>query len=767
METKKYKVIVILSFIVFLINYNLKSKEYSAKIEPLIEVSNRVINMGPCLVNDSVFCNIRLINDGEKKLYMERLAPSFYLGASPNDETKFQFTLYRENTFLPKIFEPQEQFVFSLGFRAGDTLVTKIGWHEALLAMSFLREDTKQPPPVTPIDSFFVRVKKTLKHFDNFADVINFDSVYINTGIKVSKLWKGKNTTYKNITLKERKIKYITQPQIIPEFYIGSDFINLSVNPKGIIEREFQYEPLDKGTDSAYIVHYFVPEPTENPNFIDSVSVLLYGTGVEQKLEIIGSNYNFKQDTIFIDNINEDGNTIEIYFKNTGNLPIYVKNEDLIDLFTNSNTDEIKLVRKIQDDGFYLFPNKIDTVILELKPKKLGKIYVNYKLNTNLKERNIKGLQANTDKINFYIYGEFKSPRMILANNEIEFGDIILNRSDCPLRKDTTIKIMNTGNSRLIVEKVLIIPEYPDSPFFTNVKSLEIEPNQTIDFQISFETTSSIPNEYSAKIYFYTNEILGERIKTISVYAKTQPTSPIILYLPNEIKAKPGRQILVPIMLKTNFIENINLATNFSTDIIYDRSILEFIGTETLGTASEGTINKSDLRENIDSATVKIAFEVPINSKLKAKDTLIFLKFNTYLGNSAATNITMIEPKLGDRRCKNIFDMQILNGKFITDSVCGINYKIVKKLEKQLNLNIYYGENYSTNLIELTIPFKSNIILNVYDYQGNLIKNLINNILPEGVYQININEYRLNSGYYYITLMNNFQITTKPLIITR
>jgi len=767
MKTIKYKVIVLLSLIGFLFNYNLKSKEYSAKIEPLIEVSNRVINMGPCIINDSVFCNIRLINDGEKKLYMERLAPSFYLGASPNDETKFQFTLYRENTFLPKIFEPSEQFIFSLGFRAGDTLVTKVGWHEALLAMSFLREDTKQPPPVTPIDSFFVRVKKTLKHFDNFVDIINFDSVYINTGIKVSKQWKGKNTTYKNITLKERKIKYITQPQIIPEFNFGNDISYLDVIPKGIIEREIQYEPLDKGTDSALVVHYFVPEPTENPNFIDSVSVLLCGTGVEQKLQIIGSNYDFKQDTVFIDRISEVGNLIEIYLKNTGNLPIYVKNEDLMDLFTNSISDEIKLVKQFQDNGFYLFPNKIDTVILELKPKKLGKIYVNYQLNTNLKERYIKGLQANTDIINFYIYGEFKSPKMILANNEIDFGDIVLNRSDCPLRKDTSIKIMNTGNSRLIVEKVLIIPEYPDSPFFTNTKSLEIEPNHTTDFQISFETTSSIPNEYNATIYFYTNEILGDRIKTLSLKAKTQPTSPVILYLPNEIRAKPGRQIIVPIALKTNSIENINLVSNFSTDIIYDRSILEYIGTETIGTASEGTINKSDLRENLDSVTVKIAFEAPINSKLKAKDTLIFLKFNTYLGNSAATNITMIEPKLGDRRCKNIFDMQILNGKFITDSVCGINYKIVKNLEKQLNLNIYYGENYSNNLIEITIPFNSNIILNVFDYQGNLIKNLINNNMPEGVYQININEYGLNSGYYYITLMNNFQITTKPVIITR
>lgn len=767
MKTIKYKVIVLLSLIGFLFNYNLKSKEYSAKIEPLIEVSNRVINMGPCLINDSVFCNIRLINDGEKKLYMERLAPSFYLGASPNDETKFQFTLYRENTFLPKIFEPSEQFIFSLGFRAGDTLVTKVGWHEALLAMSFLREDTKQPPPVTPIDSFFVRVKKTLKHFDNFVDIINFDSVYINTGIKVSKQWKGKNTTNKNITLKERKIKYITQPQIIPEFNFGNDISYLDVIPKGIIEREFYYEPLDKGTDSALLVHYFVPEPKENPNFIDSTTVLLFGTGVEQKLEIIGSNYNFKQDTILIDRINENSNLIEIYLKNVGNLPIYVKSEELIDLFTNFNTDEIKLVKKIQDDGFYLFPNKIDTVILELIPKKIGKIYVNYQLNTNLKERYIKGLQANSDRINFYIYGEFKSPKMVIANNEIDFGDIILNRSDCPLRKDTIIKIMNTGNSKLIVEKVLIIPEYPDSPFFTDIKSFEIEPNQAIDFKISFETTSSIPNEYNAKIYFYTNEVLGDRIKILSLSAKTQPTSPIILYLPNEIKAKPGRQIIVPIILKTNSIENVNLATNFSTDIIYDRSILEYIGTETIGTASEGTINKSDLRENIDSATVKVAFEAPINGKLKARDTLIFVKFNTYLGNSAATNISMIEPKLGDRRCKNIFDMQILNGMFVTDSVCGINYKVVKKFDKQLNLNIYYGENYSTNLIEFTIPFKSNIILNVYDYQGNLIKNLINNTIPEGVYQININEYGLNSGYYYITLMNNFQITTKPVIITR
>ena len=762
---KFLKIYIKIIIITFAVVSEIFAQDYKVEINSFIMPVNRFVNAGPCLINDSVFYQFEFVNRGNKSIFMERLAPSFYLGAGPNDPTASQFNLYRDLPLLPLSLQPNKRDTLQVAFRAGDTIVTKPGWHEALLALSFFDDDTKQPPPVTKIDTFLLIVKKTTKHFDNFEDVINFDSVYINPNSPKAIQWRGKNTFYKDILLKNRSIKYITQPQVNNEFYFGEDFDNLQVIPNGIIKRMFSYIPNDMGHDSARINNIFVPQLGMNKDSTDSSSVLLTGIGVEQKLKILESNIDFRNDTLFIGNINaNESKEIRIKFKNIGNIPIYAKSEKIINLISNQETNDFQPIIKFQTNGFYLESDSIRDVVLEFSSDKRGINNYQYSIETNLAERNIYGYPQSAVNIKFYIQANLVSPNMVLQSDTLDFGNIALNNAQCPARRDTSIKFTNTGNSNLRIYDISLVPEYPQSPFRLISYDDLINPAINGNISIAFEEISDQVQDYESIITIKTNENQPANIRAIVLKASTLPPLSGVLSISDNIRAKPGRVIEIPIVLNYSGSNPLSFAEKFETSLIYNRSILEYLGTTTLNTATEGSINKSDIRED-DNPEIKLEFEAPQGNYLRARDTIVKVRFNTYLGDAVSTELALLNSKFGDSRCSNLFNLQISNGVFTTDSVCGIEYKAVQKPSNKFGINYFYDND--DKVFEYSIPFNDNIELSIYDNYGNKIKQLINQMIPSGVYQIKINETELPSGAYYIIIRNKYSYDSKQFIVIK
>ena len=166
------------------------SQEYSGRIVPLHKMENGVVNVGPCLVNDSIRFSFEIINDGEKALYMQPLFPSFYLGVSPNDPTQSQFNFFRRITPLDRVFQPNSRDTLIIQFNAGDLIAPPLGWYEALLGLSLLKNDDRSGPPIAKIDTFLLRVKKVILYLNGIDDVVNFDSVYIRPNVTPQITWE-------------------------------------------------------------------------------------------------------------------------------------------------------------------------------------------------------------------------------------------------------------------------------------------------------------------------------------------------------------------------------------------------------------------------------------------------------------------------------------------------------------------------------------------------------------------------------------------------
>jgi len=742
--------------------------DFQGLITPLSQLDGRTINMGPCLVNDSADVLFELYNMGIKSLYMERLAPSFYLGASPNDPSQLQFNLFKDIPLLPKTFIPNEKDTMVIMFRAGDTIVTKPGWHEAMLAMSFLNNETKKEPPVTQIDTFFLKVKKTLKYFDNFYDVINFDSVYVNPTNGKSLVWKGKNTFHKQILLNERKVRYITQPQISPEFSFSDDISHIELIPKGILQRQFSYLPLDVGIDSAIISHEFVPKPDINADSTDFSEVLVVGTGVKQNLEIKMCNFDFSNDTIYLGNVSPD-EKVSIYFiiKNTGNLPIFLNKEEIINSILNKPASELTIVKKIQENLNYLMPDSTDYVSIDFIPKNNSHFLYNYHLITNISERAIYGVPTSEVYKDFYISGNVTAPKFKMASDTIDYGNIVLNRLECPARRDTTARISNIGNANLSIFSVEINPEFPESPFKLFGNSSDIGINSNGEIKVSFEAVSDYVGEITANMIINTNESIPPKQRVVTLRAKTLPPLSGKIMMPDNISAKPGTLVEIPILLNYDGSNPVAFASRFQTDIYYNRSLLEYVGTVSIGMASEGSINKSDSNEEQEKDYISLNFEAPTNNYFSTRDTILKVRFKTYLGDAISTELAIVDPKFSDSRCDNLFNLQISNGAFLTDSVCGIQYKTVRKPVSKLGIKVLESQNYGEKIIECNIPYKEQTEVDLFDNQGNKVRNIVNELLPAGVFQFYLNEEDFNSGLYYIIIKNRFTYSSYSIIIVR
>jgi hypothetical protein len=73
----------------------------------------------------------------------------------------------------------------------------------------------------------------------------------------------------------------------------------------------------------------------------------------------------------------------------------------------------------------------------------------------------------------------------------------------------------------------------------------------------------------------------------------------------------------------------------------------------------------------------------------------------------------------------------------------------------------------SNTTISFTISERSDVNLSVYDIYGNMVSNLVNNLLEQGKYTYNFNLGKLPNGVYYYKLRTDNYSDTRQMVIIR
>jgi len=84
-----------------------------------------------------------------------------------------------------------------------------------------------------------------------------------------------------------------------------------------------------------------------------------------------------------------------------------------------------------------------------------------------------------------------------------------------------------------------------------------------------------------------------------------------------------------------------------------------------------------------------------------------------------------------------------------------------------VNLNNFPNPFNETTVIELSIPQKEFISLEIYDLNGRLIQTLLRSMIEAGTHQLNFEAGDLNGGIYFYKLKSKRFSETRKMIILK
>src|SRR5690606_6998028 len=100
----------------------------------------------------------------------------------------------------------------------------------------------------------------------------------------------------------------------------------------------------------------------------------------------------------------------------------------------------------------------------------------------------------------------------------------------------------------------------------------------------------------------------------------------------------------------------------------------EFVEPVFLNTATSETSLDTKFNLNQDG-NLEIKIKRQSEENFLDSDTLVLLKFNTFLGNQSYTYLEFTNSKIGNNNCEQLFDLKTKRGIYLTDSVCGLEFK--------------------------------------------------------------------------------------------
>ncbi len=751
----------------------------SGEIYHYKQTGKDTIDFGMAYRGDSLQTKFILRNTGTENLRILDRLPSFLIGKTPDQGDVFDFQEFNfyPSDFLPiDTIMPGEEIELTIQYKdriqaPADTAIYPFGRKKARLVLGLMLLGSEE----TAVQKEYVLIsRKTNLKMDAYENIINFDSVYINT--KAEETWLVQNSTTFSISVDTAELEMLSPVVGKPEFsnlIEGKEPEFPVVFPKKFNRIPWQlfYEPKNTGADSAYFRISYKPEPELYPDSIIRPWVKLFGTGVFQKIEL--DTLHYRNAVIHGDTIDAGdvltGDSLEFLFtlKNSGSIPLGSKDEYILE----STDEEISSYFRISKpliNGSHLSPAGTDSIKIVFKPERRGEVFARYIIESDIDERNIRGAPSSKNRVLFILRGRGVKPGIAVSSDTIDFGNVVLSAL-CPSKRDTLFPVANTGNSDLKIKFAGTYPYHPNSPFKVEPSSLEIpyDSIKTALDTIKVSFSSAHIGEFVDTLLIVNSAPPPQ--DSLKVYLKAVGVPPVLanLRIPRDIRAKPGRQINVPVIVDSS---RIVFARTFEDSISFNSTILQYAGYSTIGTASE---NAPGYLVNISlgagGETLGISLTTPMGVYFLPRDTLITLHFNTYLGDRAATQISFTNPKFGDGICNNVLDAdEFKNGLFTLDSVCGLNLKTLPANGQYFSLEgCMPNPAEGMIIIKYSTAFKTRVSVEIYNSYGVMCGKAVDGVLPEGTYEAAYDVSGFTPGVYYIRMRAGIFSQTKILTVSR
>lgn len=742
-----------------------------ARIENVTFPNLDTINIGLCMAGESLKTSFLIKNLSQNTLKMGSSLPS-YTKEVPPGLSGSDFEEFHELFSLPFNIAPNGETIIDLQYyQTPSTTFLPSGKKIVWLRLG-LYDPLKFPDPSKPqYDSqlvayrdFIIIAYKTKQYLDSYDYRFTFDSIYINPLDTIKYPITIQNASNKFLKIDSQSLKILTPIPVDTEISVTGFPLPVSFPANRTAKNWIiNYYPKDTLFDFAILKLAFKPDPVTYPDSINYIIDTIIGHGVEQKLEVTGSSVNYTFNTVDFGDIPVDSSKEAIIFiRNNGNIPFGVLSQKIFKQDSDLPENSYNIIKTLAEDGKNIQPKEIDTIKIKFTAKSQGFIYGRYVIESDILNRKIYGTPKQNQFCTFYFKARAVQPKIALTKDTVDFGKIVIHQ-DCPTNRDTLIYIANEGNVDLVIYDMKIEPM--PAAFSDSLGDLpwHISPGSQKLFKISFST--NVQQEYHSILKIVTNCNFPLDTIRINLYAKGVEPLLTDISIP-KINSKPGRKIIVPILAEKNKLIN---AKTFKTTLIYDSTLIGFADKIILNTASE---NADTVIAREDSSGSKLYLEIrtppAANIHFLPSDTLILLKFNTYLGDKISTPISFADIAFGDGICSNVLTTNPLNGSLTIDSVCGLEYIAVPLTQKKYSFEKIFPNPANDKLeIEYSIPIRLKVEISIYNSFGNEVSRPVDNELPIGDYQMTIPVLNLAPGMYYCEMRSGIFKKTLPFVVNK
>ncbi|MCX7880077.1 MAG: T9SS type A sorting domain-containing protein [Ignavibacteria bacterium] len=725
------------------------------------------IDMGMCQPGDSIETEFNIINLSGKRLKIGGNDFTFLIGRAVDDPFNFDFLEFFGPREIPRIIDTNENYILKIKYKPfSPSLQFPEGKKIVRLRLGVF-DPAKGDPPATfdelvEMREFILIARKSATELGVYEQILDFDSVWINPKDTLYRYLTIQNNTSRELTIDsiifhrsfnaEIRMNIIPTPIKLPQYRSGEERLNCS----------FSYYPQNFGRDTAVV--QFIYRPPRFPDSIKTASTIIRGVGVQQRINLLKvENAEIVENFIDLGSVPLDTfKKVKLFIQNNGNLPFGLLSQNILEFYTNSKSLGFEFFDTLNSERM-LLPTRIDSFSVVFRPTQRDTFLARIVLYSDIVKRRIYGYPDSAKTVVFNLRGVGLAPKLSSDVTTINFNNIIINTAEgCPIIRDTLIRITNSGNYVLQVQKVSVEPPYPRTPFRIFDENFEIPPYSSRFLRVVFDSIAKEPGIYRANLILTSSFSKMKDTLIIPLSAVGVLPDSISISFPEEIFVKPGSSISLPILVQK---DKITRAKEYIDTITFNNSILLFRSFRTSGTAAE-KVEKTEIKQ-LENGRLALHLRTRFNESFVPRDTLLLLNFDSFVGNDVTSILEFTSPRFGDLICARVLLPKAHSGKVNLDSLCGIRRKLFDGSKIFFKL-FDPAPNPAKNSLEITfgVAFETRTEISLYGSYGNLISNLVSQVLRPDIYHLKFDLSDLPQGVYFVRMQSGIFQEVKQFIKT-
>ncbi len=551
------------------------------------------------------------------------------------------------------------------------------------------------------------------------------------------------------------------------------------IDEKQVLSLPFIFEPSDLGLDEA---EFFVAYNTTGEARQDTTRIKLRGRGVEQKLTFTSLNssgivptVDDRGDTVIIDlgevNVCNDSRSFTFRLRNDGNFRYGVRR---VIQRTNS-VDNDFTISNLPVNGAGLEPGELsDQVRVIFTPQRVAGVGVVQEveriIESDIDERVFRSPESVRQLVLIFrarpvaavLAVEPLGP--VLEDGTLDF-DTLAVLPDCVNERVLALRVINGGNQDLQLSNISLVQ--PTAFGFRGTAERRMGPNQDDTIYIHFQPNAV--GRIRDTLRFSHNGGCPDSSYALPVVGVGVTPPALRVDIPDVTRAQPGKLVEIPLLLpdlagqqQISNIETVNI------ELEYNRTTLQFEDFLTAGTAARNLSS-----DDISSAETDGVLQLELRSSaaLQPSDTLLRLRFNTYVGNAAVTPINIASIRLGNSDCDEIVSVDTVGsgGVFVADSVCGVHVLTIGgSAGRTFGLRSPSPNPLEGDIaIEYEVAYPTVVDIQLFNSMGTLVRQVAAGKHPPGVFLAQLDGSTLAAGTYYCVMRAGIYTATHTLVKTR